>query len=158
MAADLTITANDEQGISTEVAARLAALGLSALDQQALARQGFVAAEYRPGQGRRLGPYFKLRWRRDGRQQVRYLGCDLDWARQIQAALANLQRPRQLIRQVNGLMKEARKRLHQAKDLLEPRLGEGGQYYHGYTARRSAKEVADGPRRQRADEREQGAV
>ena len=50
----------------------LAGLCLAAEDLRALARQGFVAAEWRGGRG----PYFKVRWRVGGRVRVRYLGRD----------------------------------------------------------------------------------
>jgi hypothetical protein len=43
----------------------LAGLRLSPGDLRALARQGFVTAERRGGRG----PYYKLRWRRGGRQR-----------------------------------------------------------------------------------------
>ncbi len=50
----------------------LSALRLEASDYELLRRQGFVAIESR---GQRC--YFKLRFRRDGRQVVRYIGDEI---------------------------------------------------------------------------------
>ena len=80
-----------------------AGLRLTAADRNALARQGAVVAEYRSRQGRRWGPYFKLRWRHDGRQQVRYLGRDPALAKSIRAKEVVMQvvaglSPRQVVR------------------------------------------------------------
>jgi hypothetical protein len=110
----------------------LAGLGLADADLQALARQGFVAAEFR----RLRPPYFKLRWRRDGRQRVRYLGQDPARAEQVRAALERLQRPRRNGRLAARLLAEARKRLLDARRLLEPRADADGLRYHGYALRR----------------------
>ncbi len=118
-----------DRGLFTE-------LGLSGEDCQALARQGFLAADYCWKGGRRLGPYYKLRWRRDGRQCVRYVGGDPDRVERISAALENLQRPLHLARCLAQLMKEARRRLRSAKHVLAPCVANRGLRYHGYTARR----------------------
>src|SRR5262249_19393729 len=112
-------------------------------DQRALARQGFVAAEFRGRGGRRQGPYFKLRWRQDGRQRVRYLGREGGRAEQVRAALADLQRPLRLAREIAGLMAEARGRLRHVKQLVEPGLASRGRYFHGYTARREGQPAAN---------------
>jgi hypothetical protein len=89
----------------------LAALGLSSDDLEALKRQGFVATDYRH-RGRRLyGPYFKLRWRRKGRQKVLYLGQARHRAEQVRAALTEWQRPSRLMRQLSRLLDETRRRL-----------------------------------------------
>ena len=66
-----------------EAADALARLGLGPADRAALARQGFVAAEWRRRGGRRWGPYFKLRWRRGGVQRVRYLGREVRISRPV---------------------------------------------------------------------------
>jgi hypothetical protein len=112
----------------------LAGLGLAAEDLRALARQGFVAAEARRGRG----PYYKLRWRRGGRQRVRYLGRDPGRAARARAALEALQRPLRAARLLARLLGEARRRLREARRLLTPRAEARGLRYHGYTARRPA--------------------
>jgi len=117
----------------------LARLRLAADEQQALAQQGFVSAEYREQNGRRYGPYFKLRWRQDGRQRVRYLGRDLSRAEQVSAALANLQRSLQLVRDASSMMAEVRKEMRKLKETLEPHLASQGMHLHGYIARRKTK-------------------
>jgi hypothetical protein len=111
----------------------LSRLGLSKENYQALAQQGYVAAECCWRNGRRLGPYYKLRFRQEGRQRVRYLGRDVVQAERIAEALEALQRPRRLARELSHLMKEARSRLRRLKENLAPHLD--GMYYHGYTAR-----------------------
>jgi len=111
----------------------LAGLQLSAPDLQALACQGFVAAEFRQGRG----PYYKLRWRQGGQQRTRYLGCDPARIAQVRAALEVLQRPHLLARQAARLLGEARQRLHKVKLLLAPHAESCGLRYHGYTLRRT---------------------
>ena len=37
-------------------------------------RQGAIVATWREHQGRKLGPYYRLAWREEGRQRSRYLG------------------------------------------------------------------------------------
>jgi hypothetical protein len=103
---------------------------LPASSLQALARQGFIAAEKR---GERT--YCKLRWREQGRQRVRYLGADVVRVEQVRAALARLQCDLQCQRQVRlvrRLLAQARHRLAQAKAILEPYAQALGLYYHGY--------------------------
>lgn len=115
----------------------LSGLCLDPADRDALARQGVVVAEYRSCHHRRWGPYFKLRWRRNGRQQVRYLGRDPARAELVRAALAVLRRPRRLARQLAALLHQARAGLARAKVVLAEPLAERGYRLHGYRARRS---------------------
>ena len=119
----------------------LAPLRLTAEDYQALARQGFVAREVRPG----CRPYYKLRWRCDRRQQTRYLGQDPARAERVRAALESLQRPLRAARQLTRLLGEARLRLRTAKRLLEPQAEASGCYYRGYSLHRRSPPVAAGP-------------
>ena len=129
---------NESNRVLTALPTALAALALPAEDLEALTRQGFVAAEPRRRGGRPLGPFFKLRWRRSGRQRVRYLGKDPARADAVRAALEGLRRPVRLARQAARLLAEARKRLRQVKQALAPRLAAGGLHLHGYEARRTA--------------------
>src|SRR5256885_3352521 len=98
----------------------LADLGLSTAEYQALTEQGFVAAERRQHNGRVCGPYYKLRWRLNGRQKVRYLGRDHGHAERVRAALADLQRPAHLLRQVVRWLHQAREQLREIKAILQP--------------------------------------
>jgi hypothetical protein len=112
---------------------QLGCLRLSPEDIHALARQGFVVAEFR----QRRGPYYKLRWRRGVRQCVRYLGSDPDRAQEVRAALEVLQAPHRIGRQIVRLMAEARKHLFHAKRSLRVSAAAQGSHYHGYTLRRA---------------------
>ena len=67
--------------------AALISLRLTAVDLQVLRWQGFVSAELR-GNCR----IFKLRFRRDGRQVVRYLGTDPACAENVRSLLEQWQR------------------------------------------------------------------
>jgi hypothetical protein len=134
---------NASNRVLTPLPTALAALALPAEDLEALTRQGFVAAEPRQRSGRLLGPFFKLRWRRSGRQRVCYLGKSPARADAVRAALEAIQRPLRLARQVARLLAEARKRLRQVKQALAPHLAANGLHLHGYAARRtSASAVA----------------
>ena len=113
----------------------LAQLGLSALALSALARQGFVTSEYR---GER-GPFFKLRFRLQGRQQVKYLGKDPHVAQQIAQELRVLQAPRQLDRELQQLAREARATLRKVKQDLAPLVGAIGRSFHGLVVRDRSK-------------------
>src|SRR5205823_9082381 len=114
----------------------LGRLGLGPADRAALARQGFVAAEWRRRGGRRWGPYFKLRWRRGGVQRVRYLRRESDRAREVEACLGRLRRSAWLARVGRALLADARHRLRALKEQLEPLLAARGKRLHGYAARR----------------------
>ena len=76
----------------------LSRLRLSNADYQALARQGFVARETR---GTRT--YFKLRFRRAGKQIVRYLGSQAQLSAQVEQELKQLQRERRSQRTLRQL-------------------------------------------------------
>lgn len=115
----------------------LAGLRLTDADRTALGCQGFVATEYRTRHGRRWGPYFRLHWRRDGRQHVRYLGCDATRAQAVRAVLADLHRPQALARELAQLQQRARARLRRIKTLLQPQLDAQGFHLHGYVARQA---------------------
>ena len=110
----------------------LAGLRLHPADLRALARQGFVSAEFRGGRG----PSYKLRWRRNGRRRVRCLGRDAGRAARVRAELERLRRPLRAARLAARLMAEAHKRLRRAKRLLAARAAAQGYHYHGYAARR----------------------
>lgn len=114
----------------------LASLGLTMEDLAALARGGFVAAEFR----HLAGPYYKLRWRRDRQQHVRYLGRDPARAVAVRAALEDLQQPLRLSRELARRVKEARRRLQGVKQMLASHLAGHGIHYHGYMSRQCGRQ------------------
>ena len=114
------------------VSAVLAALALSNEQLTALARQGFVAAEYR---GKR-GPFFKLRFRCKGRQMVRYLGKDVEAAERVRNAVVQLQAEHQVARQLRRLTNQARAVLRAAKLDLREGVRAAGFDFHGLEIRK----------------------
>lgn len=125
-------------GVATGVArsaAGLAHLRLSPADLAALARQGFVTAERR---GRRT--YYKLRFRRGGRQQVRYLGSDPARAAAVERALDQLQQARRHELELPRLTAAARRTMRESKQTLAPLLEAEGLRFHGYAIRRPRRE------------------
>ncbi|MFH1269080.1 MAG: hypothetical protein ABIK89_25415 [Planctomycetota bacterium] len=55
---------------------------------------GTVVSTWRTYRGRRLGPYFRLAYRKGGRQWSIYLGRSEGLARRVRDLLARLQHPR----------------------------------------------------------------
>jgi hypothetical protein len=108
----------------------LADLELTTVERAALARQGSVTAEKR-GASR----YYKLRFRVEGRQQVRYLGKDISVAKAIARELQGWQTSRQLRVDLGRLAKRARARLRAARAQLAPLLEQDGLWFHGFTLR-----------------------
>jgi hypothetical protein len=114
------------------VPAGLIALRLSASELQALSYQGFVACERRG----RTASVYKLRFRINGRQCVRYVGTDPQRAAVIRAALDRLQAPLQLKRQLASHLKAAQACLRNVKPRLTPHAEEAGLRFHGHYLRR----------------------
>jgi hypothetical protein len=105
-------------------------------DHAALARNGFVAVEYRWRGGRRWGPYYKLRWRRAGRQRTRYLGANPARCEQVRRELALLQAPLRQARLAAQLLLEARGHLRSLRQELTAPMAARGKQFHGYAVRR----------------------
>lgn len=108
----------------------LARLRLDDDDWQALARQGFVGHEQRGGR-----KYWKLRFRRGGRQQVRYVGGD-EQARQVTEELEQLQRPMRDLRHLNEVTRRANRALRETKQQTEAVVEQFGFRYHGLRLRK----------------------
>jgi hypothetical protein len=108
----------------------LRALRLDDQDLVSLARQGFLAVERR-----RERRYVKLRYRRDGRQCVRYVGGP-DQAQAVQAALDTLQSHVRMRRRLTALCQAAARSLRNAKNTLEPFLVQQGFRFHGDAIRK----------------------
>lgn len=80
---------------ATSVDQRLAAARqLLAARPELFARQGAVIAAWRTRAGRRVGPYYALRYRDAGRQQSLYLGASPELADRVRRLLDEAQQPR----------------------------------------------------------------
>lgn len=55
---------------------------------------GTVVSTWRTYKGQRLGPYFRLAYRANGRQKSIFIGCDADLADQVRGYVKRLQGPR----------------------------------------------------------------
>jgi hypothetical protein len=113
----------------------LAKLGFIEQDLDVLAGQGCLAVERR-GDRR----YFKLRFRRDGRQIVRYVG-GVEMAALVAEELNTLQATRRMQRDLDRLSRAARRLLRDGKAKLEPLLLERGFKFHGRSIRRPRRAV-----------------
>jgi hypothetical protein len=92
-----------------------------------------VSREQRDGR-----TYFKLRFRRAGRQIVRYVG-DAHRAGDVKNELSALQTEARLMRQLKTLTKTANQQLREVKKQLQPILEVHGWAFHGRTIRRPRK-------------------
>jgi len=117
----------------------LADLPLSTEDVAALHRQGFVSGERR----RNGAIYYKLRFRRGGKQVVIGIGADKEAADNIREELRQLQRQRDFERDLNELVLGAKQLLRSSRRLLRPLLQEAGYAFHGYEIRKSLDEDAE---------------
>jgi len=100
-----------------------------------LARAGSVVATWRTYRGRRLGPYYRLSYREDGRQRSIYLGRSPGLVERVRGLLQDWQRP---VRQANEfrrtravLMKDLRRQ----KVAWHRELRAAGLYSRGYVVR-----------------------
>jgi hypothetical protein len=110
----------------------LASLGLCAADVAAVARQGFINRELRSEHS----VVYKLRYRRDGRQRVRYLGANAEAAERARQAIAELQAERRIELAIGRLHREAAQLLREGKQRLAGPLAAAGFGFHGLTIRR----------------------
>jgi len=112
----------------------LSKLRLPERAMESLRTQGFVCAEPRSRK-----QIYKLRFRLDSRQHVRFLGDDAEVAREVQAELNTLQREILSRRQFAELRRGLRNVLKQSKVSLQGLLEERGFHYHGQAIRRRRK-------------------
>jgi hypothetical protein len=61
--------------------------------QAVFSRQGTIVASWRTYNGRKLGPYYRLAYRTEGRQRSIYLGKSKNLLRQVRRLLEKLQKP-----------------------------------------------------------------
>lgn len=88
---------------------------------------------------------FKLRFRRNGQQRVRYLGVDERVAELVRRQLAELQKRRRNARLLRAAVRAARRALRESKRALEPELIARGYRYHGYAIRRRRRPAVATP-------------
>jgi hypothetical protein len=107
----------------------LAGLRLGDEDLRTLTQQGFVSREARRGH-----EYFKLRFRRAGKQCVKYVNvCQVS---AVRVELDKLQAATRLKRKLAAATRDAQQVLHQTKRDLQPVLESHGFGFHGLAIRR----------------------
>ena len=110
-------------------------LRLTPEERDSLRVQGFVAAE-------RRGPacvVFKLRFRMRGRQRVRYLGTDPEWADAVRRALSAWQSLQDAKRLLQRTERDSRKLLRSIKPRLVQAVEAVGLRFHGRLIRTPRK-------------------
>ena len=112
----------------------IASLGLDETELAALSCQGFVSSERRGGR-----TYYKVRYRRNRRQCVKYLGRDPEKAAAVRHELAQLQADAHRWRRLSRLERETRRALRAAKRQLRPLLNGTGWEFHGLAAIRQRR-------------------
>lgn len=96
-----------------------------------LAIQGILSQERR---GRRV--YVKLRFRYQGRQVVRYIGCDARRIARVRCELTQLQHRHRQSRQWARLVHQANQMFRAHKAAVAPSLAQIGCYFHGHSLRK----------------------
>lgn len=132
----MTHSQNSEPVLEADRLARfpaLANLGLTEGDLGVLARQGCLAPERRQER-----TYYKLRFRRGGRQIVRYVG-GTEKAARVAEDLKTLQTAYRCQRELDRIARAARQLQRDARAKLEPQLLERGFKFHGLVIRRSRR-------------------
>lgn len=91
---------------------------------EVFARQGAVVATWRTVAGRRLGPYYSLRYRAAGRQHAVYLGRSADLAAAVDALVTRCQQPcrdaRAFERMAAAVRASLRQNLREVRRQLQP--------------------------------------
>jgi hypothetical protein len=99
------------------------------------ARQGTIVASWREYRGRKLGPYYRLAYRKDGRQRSIYLGRSQSLIERVRAALAALRAPLRRLRSLAKMQESIRTSLRREKIRLDGMLREFGLYLKGFEVR-----------------------
>jgi hypothetical protein len=103
--------------------------------EMALSRQGYVVESWRQYRGRRLGPYYRLRYRERGRMRSVYLGRDAVLAEEVRGRLSELQRPLRRKREAHKRWKKERAYLRILKARWEAELRKIGLRLKGFEVR-----------------------
>lgn len=117
---------------SNQGTCQLGHLQVTCKEYEALKEQGFVSIDRR---GKRH--IYKLRFRYEGRQRVRYLGMCEKKAEAIRRELADLQQPHKSRLMIARLSNQACELMRRTKKDLAPLLEAAGYHYHGYEIRRT---------------------
>jgi hypothetical protein len=102
---------------------------------RALCRQGSVVAGWRTVDGRRLGPYWSLRYREAGRQRSVYLGRSAALAAAVRRRLHKLQQPRKQSLQLARLRAAVRASFRRHLAVWKQDLEAWGLKLHGLEIR-----------------------
>ncbi|MFH1924684.1 MAG: hypothetical protein ABIP48_32935 [Planctomycetota bacterium] len=106
---------------------------------------GTVVSTWRTYRGRRLGPYFRLAYRKGGRQWSIYLGRSEGLARRVRDLLARLQKHNRWRRTSRGMQARARASLRKAKAQLKKELVRWGIHLKGWEFRGVRRALATAP-------------
>ena len=109
----------------------LAKLGLSAAEIGGLKKQAYVDSRRRGG-----SVYSRLRYRRDGKLQTIYIGCDAQRVASIKAELEQLQSGHRRQRELKRVVRRGKRTLQAVKRQLRPTLSVLGLHFHGSQIRR----------------------
>jgi hypothetical protein len=101
----------------------------------ALAESGTLKATWRTYRGRRLGPYFRLAYRRRGRRKWIYVGRSAELAGRLRQLLAMLQAPAEERRRLRRLCAAARRALGIQKAAWQAELAGRGLVAKGFEIR-----------------------
>jgi hypothetical protein len=101
----------------------------------ALSRQGYVVETWRSYGGRRLGPYYRLRYREEGQERSLYLGRDAAFAEEVRGRLRDLQAPLRSKREGDKRYKRERAYLRRLKARWEEELRKIGLRLKGFEVR-----------------------
>jgi hypothetical protein len=97
-------------------------------------RQGYVVETWR-GTDRRRGPFYRLRYRQEGRQRSIYLGCDPALAEAVRCRLRELQAPLRWRREGDRLWAKGQALYREFKAQTERELRSVGLRFHGNEVR-----------------------
>jgi hypothetical protein len=101
-------------------------------DHESLLRQqGTVVESWRWHKGRRLGPYYRLTYRLEGRQRSVYLGSDPQFAQEVREALQELQSSLRQQRRFQQQRKALRRELARRRAVWNHELLGIGLYLKG---------------------------
>ncbi|MFH1924715.1 MAG: hypothetical protein ABIP48_33100 [Planctomycetota bacterium] len=106
---------------------------------------GTVVATWRTYRGRRLGPYFRLAYRKGRRQCSIYLGRSEELAGRVRDLLAKLQDLNRWRRTSRRMQREARKSLRRWLEYLGKQLAELGIQRKGFEFRGVRRALATAP-------------
>jgi hypothetical protein len=98
-------------------------------------RQGVVLATWRSYRGRRLGPYYRIEFRHEGKRQSIYLGACGGFAEEVQQCLQALKSPIQQERAYRRERAKLRAVLRRQKQQLGIELEKIGLSLKGYEVR-----------------------